>query len=281
METPTATTYAAPGPEGTLRRRVSSWLVIDAQAPATLDLCVTVAARDGLDETLSLVQAGAELAAQEVVGPEGTRVHRVAVGPGRVEVSYQAVVDGWAPPPEVRDHDLVEYLRPSRFVDSDRILGLARTEFSGLAGDALLAAVVSWVAAHMRYDVNETYPTDAASDSLLSGAGVCRDYAHATVGLLRAMEVPARVVAAYAPGLAPMDFHAVAEAYVSGGWRVLDATALAPRQSLVRIATGRDAADTAFLTNYGGDILMVEQTVSAIVDGVLTMDDGLAPVTLG
>ena len=50
------------------------------------------------------------------------------------------------------------------------------------------------------------------------------------------------------PGLYPMDFHAVAEAYVDGGWYVVDATTLAPRQTLVRIATGRDAADTAFLT---------------------------------
>ena len=53
----------------------------------------------------------------------------------------------------------------------------------------------------------------------------------------------------YAPGLYPMDFHAVAEAFVEGHWRVVDATLLAPRQTLVRIATGRDAADTAFLDN--------------------------------
>ena len=49
-----------------------------------------------------------------------------------------------------------------------------------------------------------------------------------------------------------MDFHAVAEAYVDGGWYVVDATTLAPRQTLVRIATGRDAADTAFLTVTSG-----------------------------
>ena len=53
-----------------------------------------------------------------------------------------------------------------------------------------------------------------------------------------------------------MDFHAVAEAFVDGQWRVVDATLLAPRQSLVRIATGRDAADTAFLDNHKGAITL-------------------------
>ena len=62
--------------------------------------------------------------------------------------------------------------------------------------------------------------------------GVCRDYAHLVVALLRAVNVPARLVSVYAPGVYPMDFHAVAEAFVEGQWRVVDATLLAPRQSL-------------------------------------------------
>ncbi len=70
--------------------------------------------------------------------------------------------------------------------------------------------------------------------------------------MLRARNVPARLVAVYAPGLQPMDFHAVVEAAIDGEWRAVDATTLAPRQSLVRIATGRDASDTAFLTVQSG-----------------------------
>ena len=38
-------------------------------------------------------------------------------------------------------------------------------------------------------------------DTLLAGNGVCRDYAHLVVALLRAVNVPARLVAVYAPGL--------------------------------------------------------------------------------
>jgi len=60
--------------------------------------------------------------------------------------------------------------------------------------------------------------------TLLAGAGVCRDYAHLVIAVLRAVNVPARLVSVYAPGCQPMDFHAVAEAYVDGQWRVVDAT---------------------------------------------------------
>ncbi|RIU17761.1 transglutaminase, partial [Mycobacteroides abscessus] len=83
---------------------------------------------------------------------------------------------------------------------------------------------------------------------------------------------PARLVAVYAPGCDPMDFHAVAEAVVDNRWRVVDATCLAPRQTMVRITTGRDAADTAFLDNHGGQIVLNESIVAAVVDGELPED---------
>ena len=92
---------------------------------------------------------------------------------------------------------------------------------------------------------------------------------------------PARVVSVYAPGLYPMDFHAVAEALVDGQWRVVDATLLAPRQSLVRIATGRDAADIAFLDNHNGAITLTKLLVTAVVDGDLPMDSVDQLVSIG
>src|SRR5262249_60886612 len=79
-------------------------------------------------------------------------------------------------------------------------------------------------------------PIDGAADTLLAGEGVCRDYAHLVVALLRAVNVPARLVSVYAPGVYPMDFHAVAEAFVEGQWRGGGATVLTPRQHLVRDA---------------------------------------------
>ena len=47
---------------------------------------------------------------------------------------------------------------------------------------------------------------------------------------------------------------------------MVDATRLAPRQSLLRVATGRDAADTAFMTNYGGPRPLNALEVTAVVD---------------
>jgi transglutaminase-like putative cysteine protease len=91
--------------------------------------------------------------------------------------------------------------------------------------------------------------------------------------LLRAVDIPARLAAVYAPGLSPMDFHAVVEADINGGWRVVDATGLAPRTALARITHGRDAADTAFVTTFGPARLL-DQTISAVIVGDLPSDDG-------
>jgi hypothetical protein len=76
-------------------------------------------------------------------------------------------------------------------------------------------------------------------------------------------------------------FHAVAEAFVDRQWRVVDGTLLAPRSSLLRIATGRDAADTAFLDSFGGGITFNQATVTAVTHGRLPGDDPRTLVTLG
>ena len=136
----------------------------------------------------------------------------------------------------------------------------------------MLAKVSSWVGTRLNYVPGSSDPIDGAADTLLAGAGVCRDYAHLVVALLRAVNVPARLVSVHAPGLYPMDFHAVAEAFVDGRWRVVDATLLAPRQTLVRITTGRDAADTAFLDNHKGAITLNNMEVTAVLDGNLPQD---------
>ena len=71
-----------------------------------------------------------------------------------------------------------------------------------------------------------------------------------------------------------MDFHAVVEAHVDGQWQVLDATHLAPRVTCSGFSTGRDAADTAFLSSYGGTVTVVGMEVTATSDGDLPYDDG-------
>ena len=93
-------------------------------------------------------------------------------------------------------------------------------------------------------------------------------------------DVPARLVAVYAPGLSPMDFQAVVEAAIDGQWRAVDATTLAPRETLVRISTGRDASDTAFLTVQSGRADLISVNVTATSDPGLPPDDLTSLVSL-
>jgi transglutaminase-like putative cysteine protease len=240
-----------------------------------LKLAVSEMPDAGIAELLTITSDGEPVQAPETLIPGEGRTHVLqAVRPGRVVVDYAATVTGRAAEPAVTEADRVIYLRPSRYAESDRLTAVARSEFAGIsAPDQLLAAVSSWVGTRLRYVPGSSGPMDGAVDTLLARQGVCRDYAHLVFALLRALDVPARLAAVYAPGLHPMDFHAVAEAAVDGRWRVVDATTLAPRSTLVRIASGRDAADTAFLSNYGGTLDLVEMSVTAVVDGELPDDD--------
>jgi transglutaminase-like putative cysteine protease len=263
-------------------RHVGAHLVLEVHEPvrAFLQIAISGALDDQLDETLEITCDGEPVAASELLTPEG-RVHVVNPSKGRLEVTYQASLRGGAPVVAVTAADSIAFLRPSRYAESDRLAPTAQSEFAGISGaPELLAAVSSWVGSRLDYVPGSSGPTDGAVDTLLLRRGVCRDYAHLVVALLRALDVPARLAAVYAPGLDPMDFHAVAEAAVEGAWRVVDATLLAPRSSLVRIATGRDAADTAFLSTYGGTVDLLEYEVTAVIDASLPGDDVLELVSI-
>jgi transglutaminase-like putative cysteine protease len=262
-----------------MQRSVSAQLALRVDDAARLAFIVAVADRPAV-ERLELRLDGVQLEPREVTDAAGTRIHVVDVGRGAVTLEYSATVEGRAGGASVTDVELLEYLRPSRYCEADRLAPTARAEFSGLAGADLLAAVSSWVGTRLSYVPGSSQPTDGAVQTLLAGQGVCRDYAHLVIGLLRSLDVPARLAAVYAPGLDPMDFHAVAEAYVDGAWHVVDATTLAPRSTLVRIATGRDAADTAFLSSYGGNVALDAIQVMAVAD-VLPDDDVRWLVELG
>ena len=65
------------------------------------------------------------------------------------------------------------------------------------------------------------------------------------------MNIPARYFSGYAYQLEPPDFHACFECFIGGSWVVFDATRLAHLNGLVRIGTGRDAADAAVASIFG------------------------------
>jgi transglutaminase-like putative cysteine protease len=234
-----------------------------------------------LTESLDVRLNGREFAVREIDALHRGRVHLVRPPAGRLVVEYSAMVEGRDDPAPTEDLDLFNYVLPSRYAESDRLTAFAFSEFAGLDGAGLLAGVSSWVGGRLQYVPGSSASTDGAVATLLAGEGVCRDFSHLTAGLLRAMDIPARVVSVYAPGLAPMDFHAVVEAHANGAWHVVDATLLAPRSTMLRIATGRDCADTAFLSTYGGSVELLESWVTATVAGDLPGDDPRELVTLG
>lgn len=262
----------------TIKRDVGAELDIEISDETTLEFQIAVAPQPGAEvtESLSFTLNGKEIPLgriQEISGDHGNRIHKFDAPVGNLKVSYSATVIGSADPAPVRDLDMSTYLRPSRYAEADKFFGFAATEFGDIADSVeLLEKVPAWVGARLSYVPGSSDPIDGAADTLLAGSGVCRDYAHLVIALFRAVNVPARLVSVYAPGCQPMDFHAVAEAFVDGHWRVVDATCLAPRQSMVRIATGRDAADTAWLDNHKGQITVNDMCVTATVDGELPRD---------
>lgn len=265
-----------------MKRDVSARIVIDVTQPADLVFAIAVAEQHPLSrESFSANLDGAPTEVSEIADAHGTRLHRVRSGTGQLVVEYAATVDGRSEPERADETDLLVYGRPSRYAESDQLAPTATAEFAGLGGSAeLLAAVSSWVGTRLAYVSGSSLPTDGAVRTLLARQGVCRDYAHLSVALLRALGIPARQVAVYAPGLYPMDFHAVAEAWIEDRWRVVDGTTLAPRETLVRIATGRDAADTAFLTVVSGRADLREVSVTAVAD-ILPNDDVMQLVSIG
>ncbi|GAA1128102.1 transglutaminase family protein [Arthrobacter flavus] len=221
------------------------------------------------EEHLVVLVDGAPVVPGEVGDIHGGRLHTLRVeGEANISLQYSATVTGTASAEEASEADLIRYVRPSRYCESDRLLPTAYAEFGTLAGAELLNAVREWVGKELAYVSGSSRPTDGAVETLLGRRGVCRDYAHLVISLLRAKDVPARLAAVYAPGLSPMDFHAVAEAWVDGAWHVVDATGLAPRESLLRVATGRDASDTAFLSTVGGSLQLDTLEVTAVVDSL-------------
>jgi len=194
------------------------------------------------------------------------RFIRFSAASGHVALRYTARVlltHYWAETEHLYEHPIAElpketlpFLLPSRYCESDKLFQFANTHFGALPrGYARMQSISSWVYEHIRFMPGVSNATTSATDTLNSRAGVCRDFAHLTIALLRALNIPARFVAGYDygadPALGPTDFHAYVEAFVGGRWFIFDSTRLCPRNGLVRIGTGFDAADVAFATIFG------------------------------
>ncbi|OKH20349.1 transglutaminase [Hydrococcus rivularis NIES-593] len=190
------------------------------------------------------------------------RYLRVNAPEGDLQVSYQATVElsyldedpnsiAEVAPAEL-PLDKLHYLFPSRYCQSDRLMRLAQQEFGKLQpGYSRVTAICNWIYDNVTYLSGSTNSQTSAFDIVTERAGVCRDFAHLGIALCRALNIPARFVSVYSHQLQPPDFHAVFEAYLGDRWYLFDPTRLAPLEGMIRIGTGRDAADISFATIFG------------------------------
>ena len=221
--------------------------------------CQTIAA-----ESLVLSQP---VAAQIDTDPStGNRYMRLSAMPGPLSLSYMATVDlahhfaDTANLPEVPVRylppEVIGYIYPSRYCQSDRLVKLAIREFGHLRqGHSRVQAIRDWVLQRVTFTSNTSNSNTSAVDTLIEQVGICRDFAHLMIALCRAVSIPARFATGtdYGadPSLGPPDFHAYVEVYLGDRWYIFDPSGTSIPMGCVRFGTGRDAADVAFATIFG------------------------------
>ena len=218
-----------------------------------------------VNESLSLSQA---LTPNLYTDPvTHTRYLRLKAFAGPLTLRYDATVDinHYTAQPsqlgEVAVADLpgpvLPYIYPSRYCQSDRLHRLAVKEFGHLwQGYSRVQAIRDWVLNRVTFQSNSSTGNTTAVDTLVEQVGVCRDFTHLMIALCRAVNIPARFTTGIDygadPALGPTDFHAYVEVYLGDRWYIFDASGVAIPMGLVRFGTGRDAADSAFATMFGG-----------------------------
>ena len=176
------------------------------------------------------------------------------------KISYTAIVDSHYKiisenqdvPVAKLDADVIPYIFPSRYCQSDKLQRLATREFGEIENTyQKVLAINEWIYNNVEYLSGSTDSGTSALDTISERAGVCRDFAHLGIALCRALSIPARYFTGYAYNLNPPDFHACFEAYIGGEWIFFDPTKLVPVNGLVKIANGRDAADASVASIFG------------------------------
>lgn len=259
--------------------KTSARLVYDVSTPATFQLQIAV--RPDSDQIIDEEHFRLFHNDEPVEKPEfsedtipqtGNRCHRFCAEPGRWRVEYDADVsprrretpvdDSLAPTAEL-PVEVLPYLNPSRYCESDRLGQQAAKQFGNMPRDrALVLAIEESVFQRTDYEIGSSTAQTTATDTWVETEGVCRDFAHLMITLCRALDIPARYTSGYLVDLQPPDFHAAVQVYVGGRWQQFDATRLAPLVGFVVIGTGHDAADVAF-ASFDGSVAMVESRVGA------------------
>jgi transglutaminase-like putative cysteine protease len=125
-----------------------------------------------------------------------------------------------------------------------------------------VTAAANWVHSELRYVAGTTGVHSSGLDALREGKGVCQDFAHLTLILLRGMGIPARYVSGY---LHPKrkavvgdtidgQSHAWVQAWTGGWWNYDPTNDTDINEQYVSVGVGRDYSDVTPLKGiYSGE----------------------------
>ncbi len=223
----------------------------------------------------------------------GNTCTRIVVPAGGIRITADALIrdtglpDPFYPhaqehPVGVLPHDALVFLLGSRYCETERLMDEAWRLFGHLEpGWSRVQAVCDFAHDHIDFGYHFARPTKTASEAYTERQGVCRDYAHLAITLLRCLNIPARYCTGYLgdigvpPTDAPMDFAGWLEAYIGGAWHTFDPRNNERRIGRILIARGRDAADVAISTAFGPNYLQVFRVWTDEVDSE-TMGSSIA-----
>jgi transglutaminase-like putative cysteine protease len=231
-----------------------------------------------------------DIAVERYTDPKlANRMIRVRAPQGPLSIRYEATVDidhRLDDPDRLTEvpiaelpFDVLPYLAPSRYCQSDRLLEFALREFGNWQwGYRRVESIRNWVNQHVRFLPRSSNERTSALDTIVERTGVCRDFAHLMIAICRALSIPARFSSSLDygadPALGPSDFHAVVEVYLSGGWYVFDPSGTSIPMGLLRIGTGRDAGDIPFAAIFG-NVLSQPPVIS-----ILPIEDPVEGLTM-
>ncbi len=249
--------------------RVGCNIHFECESPATAILLVNPRFDPDRPVQCEDLDFGRALKSESFIDADGNVAYRVILEIGLNEIRHDALVEvstasdkseqfGDAPAIATLPPEFLRYLLPSRYCDSDKLFAFAREKFGHIfdAGERV-QRISDWVHNNIEYRFGSGRPDIAAAEVIARGYGVCRDFAHCTIALCRALNMPARYVTGHLPDIghvdpgSPMDFHAYSEVYLGGEWHVFDARYNEPRIGRIKIAHGLDAVECAFATVYG------------------------------
>jgi len=236
--------------------------------------------------TPDLLRTDPATAATQYLDSFGNLVSRIVAPPGQITLAADFLIeDAGQPdaqdpsakqlPVEALPQDVLPFVLGSRYCETDRLSTMAWSLFGNTPpGWARVQAIVDYAHRRIEFGYHHARPTRTAHEAHEERKGVCRDYAHLAITLLRCMNIPARYCTGYLgdigvpPVDAPMDFSAWIEVYLDGRWFTFDARHNTPRIGRIVMARGRDATDVAISTAFGtAELLKFEVTTDEVLEG--------------